>query len=219
MTSAAQNALLKVLEEPPHGVYIILITVSAEMMLTTIRSRAQLIQMEIFTQDKLREYVRELSPDAISLEKSDKDKLTGILLSSAGVIGKALCSLDEKSIKENEQRRRCVTDFISAFPKKASFAKLYAAAFAFPQKRDELKEALEDVTVAVRDLIVIRTGAEAQLLFFRSKDEAEGYSISGGIRRLMAIYELIRDAIRDLERNVLISSLLTDLAVKVKSAE
>lgn len=39
MNEAAQNAFLKVLEEPPAGVVFILLTVSAEKMLSTVRSR------------------------------------------------------------------------------------------------------------------------------------------------------------------------------------
>jgi len=219
MTSAAQNALLKVLEEPPPKVYIFLITVSAEMMLTTIRSRAQLIQMEIFDSEMLKTYVTELSAEARLLDKSDRDKLLSVLLSSGGVIGRALSRLDEKSVKETEERRKRITDFLAALPKKASFAKLYSATFAFPQKRDELKDILEELTSAIRDLIIIKTAKDISLSFFHSTEEAEEYSLSGGIKRLMNIYEIIQSACSDIDRNVLIQTLLTDLAVKVKGVE
>ena len=57
------------------------------------------------------------------------------------------------------------------------------------------------------------------LSFFHSSEEAESLRFSGGIKRLMAIYEIIQQAQSDIERNVLIATLLTDLAVKVKRAE
>lgn len=42
LSIAAQNALLKTLEEPPHGAVLILITASVPALLPTVRSRCQL---------------------------------------------------------------------------------------------------------------------------------------------------------------------------------
>jgi DNA polymerase III subunit delta' len=42
LSLAAQNALLKTLEEPPHGALLILITASVPALLPTVRSRCQL---------------------------------------------------------------------------------------------------------------------------------------------------------------------------------
>ncbi len=44
MEPPAQNALLKTLEEPPSGTYVILITASPQELLSTIRSRSQLVE-------------------------------------------------------------------------------------------------------------------------------------------------------------------------------
>jgi DNA polymerase-3 subunit delta' len=44
MEPPAQNALLKTLEEPPAGSYVILITASPQDLLSTIRSRSQLVE-------------------------------------------------------------------------------------------------------------------------------------------------------------------------------
>jgi DNA polymerase III delta prime subunit len=46
MTTQAQNALLKIIEEPPRGVHFILICENREQMLTTIQSRAAVITMD-----------------------------------------------------------------------------------------------------------------------------------------------------------------------------
>jgi DNA polymerase III subunit delta' len=44
MEPPAQNALLKTLEEPPPGTYLIMITASPQELLSTIRSRSQLVE-------------------------------------------------------------------------------------------------------------------------------------------------------------------------------
>ena len=61
LTPAAQNALLKVLEEPPPSVYIILLTTDVGKMLSTIRSRTQYVQMELFSPETLSKHVCLLS--------------------------------------------------------------------------------------------------------------------------------------------------------------
>ena len=64
MTPAAQNALLKTLEEPPEGVYFILTAPSAERLLPTVVSRCLRISMQLPDAEKRREYLAMLRPDA-----------------------------------------------------------------------------------------------------------------------------------------------------------
>jgi len=59
MNDAAQNAALKILEEPPKYAVFILCADSAEMLLATIRSRCVIIRAEGETQGKESELARE----------------------------------------------------------------------------------------------------------------------------------------------------------------
>jgi len=67
MNPAAQNALLKTLEEPPEQSYLILLAVSADALLPTTRSRCQQVPFRRlpaeFVMERLTQ-LRELSPDA-----------------------------------------------------------------------------------------------------------------------------------------------------------
>ena len=51
MNASSENALLKILEEPPQGVYFLLTCTSASAMLPTILSRAMLIRLSQKTED------------------------------------------------------------------------------------------------------------------------------------------------------------------------
>ncbi len=53
MTVQAQNALLKILEEPPAGVVFILLCENRAALLPTVRSRVQTLQTEVFDDDAL----------------------------------------------------------------------------------------------------------------------------------------------------------------------
>ena len=218
MTTAAQNALLKVLEEPPKNVHIILITTGADKLLSTIRSRAQLVQTELFPPEEMKKYVIELSDDAYALGQRDPSRLKSILITSGGVIGRALGMLDEKSIAENEERRSFVLSLISVIPKRTDFSKLYLAVNSLPKGREDLTKTLRDTVTALRDMIVTASCDSAKTLFFITRDEALEAMGKMSVARLISIEKIINEALRDLERNVVISSLLTDIAVRIKEA-
>lgn len=216
MTPAAQNALLKVLEEPPNLVHIILLCTEADKILSTIKSRTQYIQTELFEYNELRAHVRALSEKAAILERSDPDKFGAILLSSGGVIGRALDMLDEGRTDSITQRRECVMAFIDALPKRAPFSKLYSATQALPSKREELKCVLEDIRNALRDLVASRVSDDIAPIFFLSVEERERSGGALNQKRLIEVYDIITSAIEDIDKNVVISTLLTDIAVRIK---
>ncbi|MGL4656031.1 MAG: DNA polymerase III subunit delta' [Sarcina sp.] len=57
MTVEAQNALLKTIEEPPNGVYIIILTTSLDLILDTIKSRCQICKLTPLSGEDLQEFV------------------------------------------------------------------------------------------------------------------------------------------------------------------
>jgi DNA polymerase III delta' subunit len=60
LNEAAQNALLKTLEEPPHGTLLLLLAAHADALLDTVRSRCQELRLFPLTAEVL----RALFPDA-----------------------------------------------------------------------------------------------------------------------------------------------------------
>lgn len=58
ITPQAQNALLKIIEEPPRNVYLFLLCENAYSLLTTVRSRAQRVALQIFEEKELADYAR-----------------------------------------------------------------------------------------------------------------------------------------------------------------
>ncbi len=81
LTPEAQNALLKVLEEPPAHTYIYLLTTNLNSILSTIQSRCSIINLEL--ERRPQEDTRIIIPDAIGdklvlAEKYGKQKATAI---------------------------------------------------------------------------------------------------------------------------------------------
>ncbi len=84
MNRNAQNAILKILEEPPSNVLIILISHRSGMLIPTIRSRARLIQFSPLSHDVMDEL---LNKQGHSLSFSELETLAAL---SEGSIGAAL---------------------------------------------------------------------------------------------------------------------------------
>lgn len=81
MTSEAQNAILKILEEPPPQALLILICHRPGMMIPTIRSRCRVVQFQPLTLDVFSNLLRRLEP---GLRDSDLATLYAITGGSAG---------------------------------------------------------------------------------------------------------------------------------------
>lgn len=216
LTPAAQNALLKVLEEPPKNVHIILLATEADKLLSTIKSRTQYVQMELFDYEELKEHVSELSGVADELSLTSPDNFKAILLSAQGVIGNALAMLDPSKIEALDSKRELIDGFIGAIHKKTPFDKIYSEVMALPQKRDELKSVLEGIRNAIRDLIAVHVSDGIAPIYYLTKEHAEEIGAPLNLKRLIRVYDIIGSAIDDLDKNAVTSSLLTDVAVKLK---
>ncbi|MBT3282597.1 hypothetical protein HON59_01040 [bacterium] len=70
ITSEAQNALLKLFEEPAKGVHFFIITSSSEMFLPTLKSRFEIIKLKSILDDD-----RALANDFIKASKNNRIKL------------------------------------------------------------------------------------------------------------------------------------------------
>lgn len=98
MNPPAQNALLKVLEEPTSSVFILLCR-NRESLLQTVRSRCIHFRMEPLDDEALRTALRERMPEAPA------DKLEAAVRDCGGSLGKALDLLQNGPTKAQEAAR------------------------------------------------------------------------------------------------------------------
>ncbi|NIW78927.1 MAG: AAA family ATPase, partial [Calditrichae bacterium] len=97
MRVEAANALLKLLEEPPHNLMLILTTANIYKILPTIKSRCQLIKFSQLPQEKMETLLRQYGPD------SDQRALSIIIRLSGGNIKKAFYFLEKDILQVREQ--------------------------------------------------------------------------------------------------------------------
>ena len=99
MTVEAQNALLKVLEEPPPAVMFILTCNSRAELLTTVVSRCAILTLSPVDSETAIEYIS-------SKVKKEKDEIEKAVTGARGNIGAALAILKSKSASAAEQRAK-----------------------------------------------------------------------------------------------------------------
>lgn len=81
-----QNTLLKVLEEPPAGTYLILVTAHDERLLPTIRSRCQRVAFGELSDEQVRQWVGQQD---VTAARAD-----GIVRFARGSIGRAALAIE-----------------------------------------------------------------------------------------------------------------------------
>ena len=218
MTPGAQNALLKIMEEPPDGVQLILLTESIDSMLTTVRSRARLLRMQRFTPAEIKAYMRTNAEELIRHYATKEDELDALLLLAGGNIGEAmrlLAAETSASVKKERSETLAVLDALAG----KSYAALASSLAVFPQKRDELKDALLLIHRALRDLILLKRAEDPPLSFFPKSEDIPEPLTHLRIGMLFAFTDAIEYAIAELERNAGMQSTITMLAAKLRNAQ
>lgn len=97
ITTQAQNAMLKTLEEPPGTTYLILLGASTDRLLATVRSRCQVVPLSALPLDFVRSRLMELRSELSG------DPLEWYVQSSDGSIGLALSGVDDGLYELNKR--------------------------------------------------------------------------------------------------------------------
>ena len=215
LTLQAQNALLTFLEEPPRNTYIFLLTESLDNILTTIKSRAQAINMEKFELRELEGHVLSLSDAAKALKMRDPKAFDGILMNAGGIIGAALDAFsgNEGEIAENV---RTVSEICENICKNKSYHELYLSISKLPTDRRAFIAALEALMLALRDVSLFKFDTQIVPAFYPDVEIISELSKKTSSKKLLCVYNLITDAIQDATSNVGISSIVTSLSTKIK---
>ncbi|MBO5953404.1 MAG: DNA polymerase III subunit [Oscillospiraceae bacterium] len=146
----SQNALLKVLEEPPaYGVFILL-TDNPEKLLPTVRSRCTELSLSALPDHALRKKLQEAYPQASS------DMLQAAISRSGGFLGQALSILEEGSDLPVQTEA-----FLKAFAARNTYALLQVLVPMEKWKRDQLIPILQQWTAFLEGALVYRSGVGA----------------------------------------------------------
>lgn len=202
MTAQAQNALLLTLEEPPAYLVFLLIAESSQSLLETVRSRAPSLRMQPLPPETVAEIAAERSPEAARLKLEDEAAFRGVIMSSDGSAGRAISLLSGKEKDAVTARRRTAEDFCRTAAARGHGQELLSLLLPFSSgKREDAALLLDDISLALRDLALLKKSENAPLRFFTDRDEA--VDICGGytLARIISLYDAAENARDLLSRN------------------
>lgn len=192
MTDQAQNALLKILEEPPEHTVFILTAENRAMLLPTILSRVQTIRLEPLTPAEILPVLRERCPDQ-SGEKLEWAAET------ADTIGQALALLADESLQKHAQLAQRMLELLC----NGSEYDLLTAVEPVSRKREDLLE----VCTQLR-----------QLLTAELTRAASGGESRFSTRRITRMLEALDDLLPRVQQNGNTLLLSTLLALRLSQA-
>lgn len=190
MSVQAQNALLKIIEEPPKGVYFILTCENKNQLLPTIQSRGVILTTDVLTQAEVKDIIKNKA-----VGYSDKEYQTAAEM-SGGSVGVALAYLGDEDQGEIEKSANEFWQLIK------SGDETQASALLTKYQRD--KEGFSALLQALRNTVLekVSTGATGAL---------------GRLKplQLSTIIDIIDDVSLSVDMNVNMLMLITLLPAKI----
>ena len=192
MTDQAQNALLKILEEPPEHTVFILTAENRAMLLPTILSRVQTIRLEPLIPAEILPVLRERCPD-------QPGKKLEWAAETADTIGQALALLADESLQKHAQLAQRMLELLC----NGSEYDLLTAVEPVSRKREDLLE----VCTQLR-----------QLLTAELTRAASGGESRFSTRRITRMLEALDDLLPRVQQNGNTLLLSTLLALRLSQA-
>ena len=141
-----QNALLKVLEEPPkYGVFILL-TDNPEKLLPTVRSRCTELALTSVPEKQMRQHL------TLKYPKASAEDIAAAIMRSGGWLGQAQELLEGGEIPPQ------TADFVRSFAARDTMGLVNVLVPMEKWKRDALLELLTDWQMLVEDALACRAG-------------------------------------------------------------
>lgn len=185
MTTQAQNALLKTIEDPPIGVYLILLSDSLEAILDTIQSRCQVYKLTPLSKEEILEYIQINFPN---VEYNDR---YAALAFSTGIPGKVDRFINDEKLKE--LRNTCVELFLDILKREHGLVLKYQE--MLKGFKDEKYDILDILILFIRDIMVFKELNNKELVINFDKI-SDIIDISMGItyKKLSSMLEYIEEA-------------------------
>lgn len=185
MTKQAQNALLKTIEEPPEGVFLILLSDSLEIILETIQSRCQIYKLTPLVKQEILEYIEEKYQNLNSQEKES------VIAYSMGIPGKVDKFINDEKLKQI--RELCIEIFDDILVKNKEMVIKYQE--IFNGMEEEKEDLLDIMLIYIRDLLILKELNKVEkIINIDKREKLELISIKISYKKLINMLEYIKEA-------------------------
>ena len=201
---APQNKLLKLIEEPPGSAVFLMVCRSAQALLPTIRSRAQVFRLMPPSEEEAARWLSEHT-------SAGEEEALRLAALCGGNLGRMQEEMKSGAAKEAMEAAVSMARALTA----RGAHELLAASAPLIKDRALCRRALERLETLFRDACVLRCGGGA--LLGGAPDIAERLA-SLPMKQLVKLPELTESARQGLERNANAALLVTQLCAALREA-
>ena len=207
MSREAANSLLKILEEPPEKVVFILTSADESLLLPTVISRCQRIELTPLPVPEIERILLEQQGMA-----GDKARLISRL--SGGCPGWALsASIDEEYLRERDERLSRIIPLLSA-----TWEDRFDYAAQFENNRKKAEDTLYTWLVWWRDVMLVRSGCMEFVTNIDRTTILEEWAHAMGLQEISNFIDHIELSLEALSRNANIRLLLETMMLEMPRA-
>lgn len=201
MTHDAQDAFLKILEEPPAFTFFILLCCNFSDLLPTIVSRTAHITLAPLCESDMMKVIKEKLPDV------SEDEASRLIATSDGV-----CSfLSEQPNTEALDGAKAISEALITLDE---FELCKAFSSLEKSGRELLLSVLDELIVVLRDAIVLSANADTKTLSPLPRNISEKLAERLSTERLAELTEHILNAKTECSRNIGVAHIIGELICK-----
>ncbi|MBQ9745433.1 MAG: hypothetical protein IJW21_01250 [Clostridia bacterium] len=197
LTPQAQNALLKIIEEPPKNVYIFLLCENPGSLLGTVRSRVISVNMQTFGNDEVRAYLAETGAP----EGADEARTDFAVKMSRGALGAVRELMNPENKEFDAYNKAC--ELISSLSKKnrsVSYFDFTVSLTSFADSTEKLSLLLKYLLALYRDILSAQNSEYTELDML-DDDTAVHYASLFSVRTALAALEIASEVKRNMSFN------------------
>lgn len=192
LTIQAQNALLKTIEEPPKGVFIILLCESLEFILDTIKSRCEVHKLSPLNNNDINLYAERLSYNY------SKEEIQSAVAYSQGIPGRLEDFLKDEDLKN---LRNTLVELLINIAK-GDIDVLLQFESKILSYKDKKEELLNILTSLIRDIIIYKEiNHSSGIINIDKVDNLKELSTEMSYKKLNKIVEKINECRVSLNKN------------------
>ncbi|WP_089744011.1 DNA polymerase III subunit delta' [Gracilibacillus ureilyticus] len=206
MTDNAANRLLKFLEEPSQETTAVLLTENSQSLLSTIRSRCQILALMPLNSKQLEQKLIE----------------TGITEGNARILTNFTRNLDEALDKSKDtwfaQARKLVVQLVEMLQNNRDEVPIFVHTqwMAHFKEKTQLQEGLDLLLVWFRDVIHYHMDDSSSIVFLHQMEKLEQASMYWSIQDITKHLQTIMEAKRKLEQNVHPQLVIEQLTLQIQ---
>ncbi|HBR30830.1 MAG TPA: hypothetical protein DD733_01980 [Clostridiales bacterium] len=202
MRPDTQNALLKILEEPPESVIVFLLTEKKEAMLPTILSRCRVITLRGESDEKVQEYLQN------KYKTASREEVLTAVRASGGSIGQAELLMSREKLDERKKAFDIMDTLFEGT--KSDFIKMIASE---KLTRDKLLELIELLERMFADLLGYKYKSHPLVLL--SGEDAQRYGSSVTKRAISLMGDAVTSCRSSIEQSGNINAAVTNLCIRL----